>query len=734
MTGATVTATPTVSTTYTVNGTNTFGCVGNNTVNLIVTSTPTLSSMVSPTVICSGSSSTLSSTGATTYTWNPGALAGASVAVTPTVTTTYTVTGANGACVSTRTVTLVVNPNPTVTAVASPTARCSGNSTTLIAGGAVSYTWNPGGLTGTSVTVTPLATTICTVTGANATGCRSTRTVTVNVTPTPTLNTTASPTAICVGSSATITATGATNYTWTPGGATTPSVVVTPTTSTTYTVRGANGACVSTRTIILIVNPNPTVTAIANPTAICSGSSATLTAGGATTYTWNPGGATGATVALTPTITTTYTLTGANATGCRNTRTVSVNVLSVPSLTVSSTATAVCISQAATLTVGGANTYTWLPGGTNGTTTVVNPTTTTVYTVQGTNSNGCVSTITTTLNVTPVPTIGITSTQTVMCQAAPVSITLTATGATNYTWSPVSGTGSVVVTTPTTSTIYTVTGNNGACNTTATLSVLVINCNNTIFGLTKAAGTPKLVNGDYEVTYTVTAVNAYTLNLTNITLDEHLSNTFPMPTTFTMVGTPSVTSMGSSLTINPLFDGSTNISLTSPATSTLLALRKDTIVFTVKVTPNGVFCPFKNTVIGYATQFGSIVVSDSSNNGFNWDPDGDGNPTNNDTMTVVCFPELTLEIPTGFSPNADGINDLFVIKGLNGRKVKLTVFNRWGNKVYENPEYANNWNGTVNISSMKFGSEKLPQATYFYIIEFLDGETQTVTGYVVLQY
>ncbi len=175
-------------------------------------------------------------------------------------------------------------------------------------------------------------------------------------------------------------------------------------------------------------------------------------------------------------------------------------------------------------------------------------------------------------------------------------------------------------------------------------------------------------------------------------------------------------------------------SLTNPATSTLTALKRDTIVFTVKVTPNEVYCPFKNTVIGYATQFGSIVVSDSSNNGFIWDPDGDGDPTNNDTMTVVCFPEMNLEIPTGFSPNGDIVNDLFVIKGLNGRKVKLTVYNRWGNKVYENNEYDNSWNGTVNISSIKLGQEKLTQATYFYIIEFLDGEQETFTGYVILQY
>lgn len=212
----------------------------------------------------------------------------------------------------------------------------------------------------------------------------------------------------------------------------------------------------------------------------------------------------------------------------------------------------------------------------------------------------------------------------------------------------------MAVTNPTTTTVYTATGNNGVCNVTSTVAVLVINCNNTVFGLTKAVGTPILANGDYLVTYTVTVVNASTVNLTNITLDENLGNTFPLPTTFFVSIPPLITSNNSSLTINPLFNVTTNTSLTSPSTSTLLPLKRDTIVFTVKVTPNEVYC-FKNTVIGYATQFGSIVVSGSSNNGFSWDPDGDGNPTNNDTLTTVCFPELTLEIPTGFSPDGDNV-------------------------------------------------------------------------------
>ncbi len=667
----------------------------------------------------------------------PGSLTGSNAVVSPTITTTYTLTGANATgCRNTRTVTLVVNPNPTLTATASPTNICSGAGTTvtLTASGAVSYLWLPGGMSGSTQSVSPTSTTIYTVVGTSSVGCISNRTVSVLVTPTPTLNITSTPTVLCLGGSATLTANGANNYTWMPGTTTGSTTVVSPTTSTTYTLIGANGICSSTQTLNLVVNPTPTITASTTSTVVCSGSSATLTAGGGVSYTWTPGALTGTSVVVNPTVSTTYTVIGSSSSGCTSTATVIVGINALPTLTTVATPTAICIADTTTLTVSGALTYTWNPGALTGSVITVSPGTTTTYTVLGTNSNGCIGASTINVNVSSVPVITASGTPTLMCTSSLTSVTLTANGATNYTWTPGAISGSLVVVSPTTSTVYTVTGNNGACNVTATVGVLVINCNNTVFGLTKAAGTPVFVNGDYEVTYTVTAVNASTVSLTNITLNENLNNTFPLPTTYTLVGTPSVTSMGSSLTINPLFNGSTDISLTTPLTSTLLPLWKDTIVFKVKVTPNKVFCPFKNTVIGFATQFGSVVVADSSNNGFIWDPDGDGDPTNNDTMTVVCFEEYTLEIPTGFSPNADGVNDLFVIKGLNGRKVKLTVFNRWGNKVYENPEYDNTWNGTVNISSVKFGNEKLPQATYFYIVEFLDGETEPVTGYVVLQY
>ncbi|MGZ3930932.1 MAG: T9SS type A sorting domain-containing protein, partial [Bacteroidia bacterium] len=86
---------------------------------------------------------------------------------------------------------------------------------------------------------------------------------------------------------------------------------------TTYTVTGANGSCTNASMVSVTVNALPTVTAATNNTLICTGQTSTLTAGGASTYTWNPGGP-GTSIAVSPTVTTTYTVTGTDANGCDN--------------------------------------------------------------------------------------------------------------------------------------------------------------------------------------------------------------------------------------------------------------------------------------------------------------------------------------------------------------------------------------------------------------------------------
>jgi hypothetical protein len=270
----------------------------------------------------------LTASGAVSYTWQPGALSGASVIVSPTTTTTYTVTGTSAlGCTKTATVTITVNPLPVITGSANPGIVCPGSPVTLTGTTAgVTWNWQPGNLNGSPVVVNPVAQTTYTVTATSAAGCTKTQTFVILMHPTPTASTTVSPSAtICSGQTATITATGGVSYLWQPGNTTGNTRVVS--TSGTYTVTVTNTqGCTATATRVITVNALPSVgTTISNAT-ICAGSSTTITGTGALTYVWQPGSLSGTSITVSPATTTTYTVTGTNANGCTNTSTRLVTV------------------------------------------------------------------------------------------------------------------------------------------------------------------------------------------------------------------------------------------------------------------------------------------------------------------------------------------------------------------------------------------------------------------------
>ncbi|HXB38982.1 MAG TPA: PKD domain-containing protein [Bacteroidia bacterium] len=392
---ASISVTPPSTTVYTVTGTNN-GCSGVNTATVNVYTNPTVT--VNNSTICSGATTTLTASGAMSYSWNTGA-ATSSINVTPSSTTVYTVTGNTGGCVGTSTSTVTVNPTPTVNV--NSASICSGNPTTLNASGATTYSWSPGtGLsatTGASVTSNPGSTTVYTITGTSG-SCSSTSTSTVTVVAN--LTVTVNSTAICAGSTATLTAGGASTYTWSTG-STASSINVSPGSTTVYTVSGSSGSCNAANTATVTVNTLPNVTAAAGGT-VCAGSPANLNAGGATTYTWNPGGQTGSSVIVNPAITTTYTVTGDNGT-CTNTATTVVNVNALPGITATAVQDTICIGNSTSIGGGGGITYTWSPGtglsSTTGANVTANPTVTITYTVSGTDANACVNTATETITV-----------------------------------------------------------------------------------------------------------------------------------------------------------------------------------------------------------------------------------------------------------------------------------------------------------------------------------------------
>jgi len=481
-TGASVTANPTSSTTYTVTGRDASGCSQNLTLAVTVNALPTISISPASASICNGGNTTLTASGGSTYAWSPSTglntTTGASVTANPTSTTTYTVTGtgSNG-CTKSQTVVVTVNASPSITFSPASPAICKGSSTTVTASGASSYTWSPStGLsatTGASVTANPTITTNYSVNATASNGCTASQTLAVTVNALPTLTLSPSSPSVCNGGGTTLTASGANTYSWSPAtflSATTgASITASPTVATNYTLSGTDAnSCVNTKTFSVAVNSNPSISISPSSAVICNGSSTTLTAGGATMYTWSPSTGlnttSGTSVTANPSSTTTYTLNGTNANGCAGTQTITVTVNSIPTLTVSPSSPAICIGNSTNITASGANTYSWSPAtgldNTNSASVTANPTSTTTYTIIGTNANNCAGTQLVTLTVNPLPSISINpSVPIVMGGQGP---TITANGASTYTWSPstnLSATnGSTVTASPALATNYTVIG------------------------------------------------------------------------------------------------------------------------------------------------------------------------------------------------------------------------------------------------------------------------------------
>lgn len=180
----------------------------------------------------------------------------------------------------------------------------------------------------------------------------------------------------------------------------------------TYVYTNAIGCVVTIHQQVQVVNTTLTATANASPMNACLGQTVNLTATspGATSFIWNPGNLNGSSVNPIVNAPTLYTLTATNAAGCVANAQVSVGTLPSPTVAVSPTVSSTCPSQPLQLTASGANSYTWSPGQTitnltpfNGSNVSASPTSTTTYTVTGTDANGCTGTAQTTINIVPCP-------------------------------------------------------------------------------------------------------------------------------------------------------------------------------------------------------------------------------------------------------------------------------------------------------------------------------------------
>lgn len=400
------------------------GCSSSAAVNVTTASLPT-PSILGNTVFCQGQSTMLTATGGNTYLWNNGSNS-SSINISQSGIYTVTATNVEG-CSASANIAVTVNPLPNVM-ITGNNSFCQGTNTTLSAFGADNYIWS-NGQTSNSIMVNTIGN--YTVTGTDLNGCSNTASLLVSTNPTynipithsicqgesynflgqnlttagtytqnlqtvngcdsiitltlivketPTVSISGN-TSICEGQTSTLTATGGNTYIWS-NGSTASSINVNQNGIYTVTATNVDG-CSAITNVTVSVNPAPSITINGN-TTICTGSSTTLTASGASSYLWSTGENT---ASVNINAFGVYSVTGTSNEGCSSTETVTILVSQLPVITISGE-TDICSGESTLLTANGGDTYLWSNGSTESTISVNMAGT---YQVIGYNAAGCSS-------------------------------------------------------------------------------------------------------------------------------------------------------------------------------------------------------------------------------------------------------------------------------------------------------------------------------------------------------
>ena len=715
---ATVTATPNLPGTYSYAWTVPIGATAPGNVASFTTATPGVysviitdvnSGIVSPSgsgtvtfnplvpstfaslpAICAGNTSLtlpLTSIQGSTGTWSPST-------IDNTQTLTYTFTPTTGLCASQGTLTVTVNPNITPTfSYPSIITSCAGLSTQvllpLISNNGVSGTWSP-----TTLDYSILGTTVYTFTPTQL--CASTVTITLIIsnTITPTFNPI---TAFCSGGIAPILPPSSLEGiagTWSP-------LLVSTTQTGIYTFTPISGNCAISTTLTVTVIPNiaSTFNAIS---PICFGQlpppSLPATSLEGTTGTWSP-----ATIDNTQTLTYTFTPT-AGICALQGFLTVTVNPFVTPTFNFPATISSCAATTQVILPTTSLNGYsgTWSP-------LVLDYSIigTTVYTFTP-NSGQCVLsttiTVTITANVTPTfnPIVSFCSGS--VAPILPPSSLESIAG----TWSP-------ALVSNTQTGVYTFTPNAGICALQTTLTVTVIPITASTFNpiaplcigetapslpstsLEGTSGTwsPPTINNTISGTYIFTPSSGQCI--TNGSLSVTVQSSFDFDITGICIDGDFVLEVG---VVNSTFDVSTSNFNWENSDNLTVGFNSSTFNVTQYL---------NSTVIveGLPITFSVTVTT------------ADG-CTKTESITLD---RVYCDIQKGISPNNDGLNDYFDLRLLGVKN--LGIFNRYGTKVYNQPNYTNQWFGQTDNGT------ELPDATYYYVIEFNSG-SETKTGWIYI--
>ncbi|MEN9521829.1 MAG: hypothetical protein RL065_206, partial [Bacteroidota bacterium] len=355
---------PPYDTTYVLTATYGNNCFGSDTVNVHVNPTPILVVQNIKPAICEGDTAIIYVTGGSNYTWTGNNLLNNNndtIYATPTSTSTYVVSCTNNFnCTSS--VSTIVNVNPKPIVLVSPSAIntiCLGNNITMIASGAINYSWSPNvalsNISGSSTVASPVVNSTYVLTGTNNLGCKDTIHFLINVNGNQSTGGYAVQDTICAGESTLLIASGSTSYSWAPPFTLNKSigdtVLASPITTTTYLLTGApQSGCPDTALVKVYVHPYLNFNVTHSNPVICKNQTVdTINISGGSNYVWqnpitNLQFISVTNVIASPTITSTYTVTGINNLGCSISSAIAVSVDSVPLPSFSHNST-VCVNS-----------------------------------------------------------------------------------------------------------------------------------------------------------------------------------------------------------------------------------------------------------------------------------------------------------------------------------------------------------------------------------------------------
>ncbi len=281
------------------------------------------------TSICNGQSTTLTSSGGSSYLWSTGETT-SSVTLNPTTTTSYWVRAISlhGCVGPVYDFTVSVNPAPSLNiTVVGSLSFCAGGSVTLLADSGSSYLWSTGATTQDLVVS---SSGVYSVSVTNSSGCLMiSNPVSVTVFPLPTASISASgPTAFCQGGNVVLTSSAGTSYLWS-NMMTTQSITVNSTGNFYVKVTDANGCYDISQTVSVIVDQLPSTPTITSsgPLQFCQGDSVQLSTNPSFAYLWSTGATT---QSVTVYSSGNYTLQYLDSLGCSSATSVPAQVVVLP--------------------------------------------------------------------------------------------------------------------------------------------------------------------------------------------------------------------------------------------------------------------------------------------------------------------------------------------------------------------------------------------------------------------